>query len=148
MTTPKFRHGRIAQRINFALSKFGYEKGLGGVYSEVAYLLAEDPPTLRIPDVSFLDAGRISSTPEDEYVSGAPDLAVEILSPSDDAEGVARKVGQYLAAGGRAVWTVYPTAREVNCFRSDGTVRIVAADAVLEESALFPGWSLPLSELF
>ncbi len=148
VTAPKFRHGRIAQRINFALSKFVYERDLGEVYSEVAYLLAEDPPTLRIPDVSFLRAERAGSTPDDEYVRGAPDLAVEIISPSDHAEGVARKVRQYVAAGSRAVWTVYPKACEIHRFSPDATVRIVSTDALLEEPGLFPGWSLSLSELF
>ena len=75
-------------------------------------------------------------------------LAVEIISPSDNAEGVARKVRQYVAAGSRAVWTVYPKACEIHRFSPDATVRIVSTDALLEDPGLFPGWSLSLSELF
>ena len=92
VTHPKFHHSWVAQNVHDALSAYVREKMIGRVFSEVAYLLSEDPPTLRIPDVSYLSQERFTQASSDGYVPGGPELAVEIVSPSDSAEDLQEKV--------------------------------------------------------
>ena len=79
---------------------------------------------------------------------GAPDIAVEVVSPSDTAAEIARKVAEYLAAGSQRVWVVYPAGRRVVVHRADGSVLSYGGDDVITDEELLPGFSLPLSEIF
>lgn len=82
---------------------------------------------------------------------GAPDLAVEVISPSESAEAVPRKVRLYLDKGVEAVWVVYPEAREVHQYqreREPRMVRVYRGDEMLEAPGLFPGLGLPLAAIF
>lgn len=147
VTRPKFQHGWIAQTINEELVRCAKGKGLGVVFSEMAYLLLADPPTLRVPDVSFVRAERLPQPATDDYFQGAPDLAVEIVSPGDTAEEVERKVRQYLAAGAKLVWVLYPKTRRLHVFRADGTFAVLNENDMLEAPELFPGWRVRLADL-
>jgi Uma2 family endonuclease len=64
------------------------------------------PDTVRAPDAAFISSERIppGGVPDEEYIEGAPDLAVEVVSPDDTESQVAEKVAMYLAAGARRVW--------------------------------------------
>ena len=148
VTHPKFRHSWVAQNIHDALSAYVKEKKTGRVFFEVAYLLAQDPPTLRIPDVSYLSQERIQQASSDGYVPGGPELAVEVVSPSDSADDLQEKIEQYLASGSQVVWVVYPKTRTVNVFRQAAASAPLGEDDLLEEPHLFPGWSIPVTELF
>jgi Uma2 family endonuclease len=78
----------------------------------------------------------------------APDLAVEIVSPSETADEVRDKVRDYLVAGTPLVWVVYPRNKEVVAHTPDGLARTVSGDAVLEDAAVLPGFSCPVANLF
>ena len=78
----------------------------------------------------------------------APDLAVEVVSPSDVAQDVRRKVIDYLQAGTRLVWVVYPDTRTVDVYRPGQDVRVVEAQSALHGEDLLPDFELPLRELF
>lgn len=97
--------------------------GLGEVLIEAGFVIDREGPIVRAPDVAFLSRGRSESADLDGWFEGAPDLAVEIVSPSDSAQDLHRKIGQYLAAGSRAVLAVYPLSREVLIHCSDHTIR-------------------------
>ena len=79
---------------------------------------------------------------------GGPELAVEVVSPSDSADDLQEKIQQYLASGSQVVWVVYPKTRTVNVFRQAAASATLGEDDLLEEPHLFPGWSVPVSELF
>ena len=111
----------------------------------MAYLLAQDPPTLRIPDVSYLSQERIQQASSDGYVPGGPELAVEVVSPSESAEDLQEKVEQYLASGSQVV---YPKTRTIHVFPQAAASAPLGEDDLLEEPHLFPGWSIPVTELF
>jgi Uma2 family endonuclease len=147
VTHPKFRHTWIVQNINERLSRFVNERGLGRVLSEAAYLPSADPPTLRVPDVSFVRRERLGQPPPDDYFEGAPDLAVEIVWPSDSAEDLDLKVDQYLEAGSKVVWVVYPSTRRIHVYHPDGATEMLADGQDLEARALFPGWSVRVADL-
>jgi Uma2 family endonuclease len=103
------------------------------------------PATVRGPDVSFV---RRSHIPEGQWVEGAPDLVAEVVSPSDTAAQIERKVQQYLRAGAHTVWVVYPDSGRVHVFEANGSVRILEGDAKLEAPELLPGFSVPVRTLF
>ena len=100
-----------------------------------------------VPDVSVVRRERLGG--EDRIFRGAPDLAIEVLSPSDRAASMRRKVKQYFAVGSKAVWLVYPQTREVEVWESEtGPARVLGDQGVLEAPGLFPGFSLKVSGLF
>jgi Uma2 family endonuclease len=139
-------HGKLQVRISSLLHEFVSRHSLGEAVTEVGFILSRAPDTVRAPDVAFIRAGRPEASAG--FEEGAPDLAVEIVSPSDAASEMARKVNQYLRAGARAVWVVYPEEKQVHVFDSTGTARILDAAQTLSAPEILPGFSVPLSALF
>lgn len=78
----------------------------------------------------------------------APDLVAEVVSPNDTAQDVQAKVVEWLAAGVRLVWVVYPDERMVTEYRSLSQVRVLTARDSLDGSDVVPGFTCPLSDLF
>ena len=148
MSGAKPRHGRIAGRVFRHVDRFVERKHLGVVYAaETGYIVARDPDTVRCPDVSFVRADRVEGHDENEYFE-APDLAVEVVSPSDTPKKVEQKVALWLRAGARSVWVIDPDTPLVSITRADGTsVQIGPSEALRDESVL-PGFSLkPMSKI-
>lgn len=140
--------GWIYRRLAEHVERWG-----GGVVlvGDVGFVLrlSGDPERVRAPDVAFVSAGRLPGgrLPEG-FLEGAPDLAVEVLSPSDDPVDVQQKVRDYLEAGARLVWVVAPRARAVTVYRADGSARLLREGEALEGEDVLPGLHIPLAELF
>jgi len=114
---PGAEHGRIAAGLLVAIANHVNAQGLGTVFaSETGFVLSRDPDTVRAPDVAFVRAGR-PPAPRRGYYEGAPDLAVEVLSPDDRPAYVRDKVAEWLQAGARSVWVVDPETRTVTVHR-------------------------------
>jgi Uma2 family endonuclease len=141
------KHGRISMRIALRLGAYVEQHQLGVVYSsDTGFILSRSPDTVRAPDVAFDRMERAVDT--DGYLPGAPDLAIEVLSPSDLYSEVVQKTTQYLRAGTRAV-VVDPWKRVVQVHRSSGTETITTTVAdVLEVDDVVPGWRLPLDDIY
>ena len=146
VTEPMPRHNKVRDEIARIMGNFVEEHKLGMVFAENGYQLTSD--TVRITDVSFVPADRMRGIDLDRRIQGAPALAVEVVSPSDLAEELTHKVEQYLAAGSKSVWVIYPKSREVHVFRGTGVTVLRNGVAVLEEKEILPGFSLPLTALF
>jgi Uma2 family endonuclease len=146
-TFPTFKHNRIALRLCTQLESFLRMNPLGEVFpSDCGFKLS--PATVRGPDVCFLTADRVRLLdPESNHFDGAPDLVVEIVSPSDSARDLQRKVDQYLKPGARRVWVIYPDTRQVHAFSSDGSVRRIGPDDDLEAPDVIPGFRIRVGEL-
>ena len=144
--SPALRHNLIRQRIAMRLMEFVDARGLGLVIEEMDFRLGEH--TVRNPDVAFIKAEQARTLDMDTSpVDGAPALAVEVISPHNRADDMARKIHQYLQAGCHAVWVVYPSLRMVEVHSSQG-VRQVQEPEVLKEERLLTGFSLSLSYVF
>lgn len=144
--SPAARHNLIRQRIAMQLMQFVDSKQLGIVLEEMDFRLTSD--TVRNPDVAFVTKGHVDLIDLDvSPIEGAPALAVEVISPSNSAEDIAKKTQQYLRAGSRIVWIVYPKLRLVEMHSSEG-VRQVRELEVLKEEFLLPGFSLSLTYIF
>lgn len=149
MTSPGGQHGRIASRLDRRLGQFVETNALGEVMVEAGFCLECSPDTVRGPDVSFLAADRVP--PEGlpaGFIAGAPDLAVEIVSPNDTAAKVQAKAQDYLTHGTWLVWVVEPETRTVLVYRPDGSAQLLGADDSLEGEDVVPGFVLPVRELF
>jgi Uma2 family endonuclease len=142
---PQFPHSKIAKRLHLALVQWE-KQGLGEAFQEAGYKLSENPPTWIQPDVSFLRPGRTAGVTR--YLTGAPDLAAEIVSPSDTPADLDRKVDALLSAGGLIVWVVFPDARRVRVFQRDGTSYSRGVQDKLSAPELLPGWEMPVAKLF
>ncbi len=101
--------------------------------------------TVRIPDIAFFRAGR--TIPLDRLPEGAPDLAVEVVSPSNTPREIDQRVSDYFAAGCQRVWLVYPEHQEVYVHGLSGVSRR-RGNEILEEPELLPGFSVKVSTLF
>jgi Uma2 family endonuclease len=143
----KSKHSNIANKlfeVLFALQ----QRGIGRVYLEAGYKLSEAPPTWIQPDASFLKMERIRETEGDGYFTGAPELAVEVVSPSETARDLQRKIGLLLAGGSQVVWVVYPETQTVTVHLPDGTSSTRTIGDSLSLPQLLEGWELPVSALF
>ena len=149
MSPPGGTHGYIAAEISRLLKNFVNDRELGVVLVETGFQLTVGPDTVRAPDISFV-AGK-NLPPEglpDGYLSGAPDLAVEIVSPGDTASAVQEKVQEYLASGARLVWVVYPQQRIVVVHHPDGTARTLNETDTLAGEAVVPGFECSVKDMF
>lgn len=146
---PGARHGWLMARLGARLQRHVEENHLGLVCMDVGFVLSTDPPSVRGPDIAFLAGDRL---PPGELTTGfprtAPDLAVEIISPSNSASELQRKVLEFLDAGSRLVWVVDPQARIVTAYRSRDEIRVLGESEELEGGDVLPGFRLPLEALF
>jgi len=146
--SPTFLHNRIRDRIARRLFEFVEAQRLGEVIVEMDFRLA--PDTVRNPDVAFVTTDHLRTIDINRSpVVGAPALAVEVVSPSNLAQDMAKKVSQYLAAGTKVVWVVQPILRRVEIHTANG-VRHVQEPESLTSGDLFGRhkFSLPLTSLF
>jgi Uma2 family endonuclease len=143
--------GRYSGRLTAALSAYVDDNDLGEVYtSEPGFELQPEPDAVvRAPDVAFVRKDRI---PPADQQSGfwpiAPDLAVEIISPSETATSIQDKVQDYLAAGTRLVWLVFPLHYIVTEYRSLDIMRHYNYEDSLDGGDVIPGFRYELKKLF
>lgn len=150
MTPAGFDHGDIAAEALVAIKNFVRARNLGKVLAaETGFTLRRGPDTVRAPDVAFVRADRVP--PRDGrvgFVELAPDLVVEVVSPGDRAAMVNAQALQWLDAGVRLVWVVYPQSASAVAHTPDGVAHVVRGDGVLDGGDVLPGFALPLRDLF
>ena len=141
-------HSGIAGHIVTAFNNYSRQRDFGQAGVEAGYILLSGPDTVRGPDVYFRLVPRNARRQSVGFLAGAPDIAVEVVSPSNTAAEIERKVAEYLAAGSQRVWVAYPASRSVIVHRAGGTTITYTADDVITDEELLPGFSLPLAEIF
>jgi len=144
------KHGKIAMIIGARLQTFADDHGVGSVFgAETGFLLTRNPDTVRAPDAAFVSQARLpeSGVPAG-YFPGAPDLAVEVVSPGDTAGEVEEKMQMWLAHGASLVWVIYPATRTVTAYRHDGSATVLHDDDLLGGETVLPGFTFAVSRLF
>lgn len=142
-------HGSVTARVTFALTSYAYAQAAGEVFgSETTFRLARGPDTARCPDVTFVTAERLPLGVQPGVFEGAPDLAVEVLSPSNTVAEMERKRAEYVRYGARQVWIVDPETRTVAVHVAGGLPRFLAGDDALEGGDLLPGFSTSIAAFF
>ena len=141
-------HGDVVALITSSLASFVRQHNLGRVKVEAHYRL--DDHTLRVPDVSFVSAEHQAQIEDPtRFVPFAPDLAIEIISPSETHTTVRAKLEDYRAAGTAVMWLVYPDARSVDVhYLQAGRIVRFGPDETLTLEAVLPGFNLSLKHIF
>jgi Uma2 family endonuclease len=144
------RGPQVAARLITALVVHVVPNRLGEVFSDPAgYILTRDPDTVLAPDVSFVRQTRVPyGIALDAFFDGAPDLAVEVMSPSNSMPELRRKALIYLNAGASLVWIIRPQDRTGLVLRADGTTSIVPSNGSLDGEDVVPGFCCALMSLF
>ena len=143
-----FDHSAIGIDLAAILRLFVKERGLGKVVgADAGFVLFDEPPTVRAPDVAFVVQNRLAFDP-DRFAPLAPDLAVEIVSPSNTLSEIHAKVTDYLEFGTRLVWVVEPRTRSVTIYRSREEIRLLAGDEEIDGEDVLPGFRTSLPEFF
>jgi Uma2 family endonuclease len=144
------KHGWIESILIHLLMTWALSTKAGRVYSgDTIFVLDGEPGYIRLrrqPDVAFVAADRVQ--PTTGYVYGAPDLAVEIISPSERPDDIQKKLREYLQHGVRMVWQVYPESREIVVHLPDSTARTYQMGEVIAGGDVLPGLELSVTEVF
>ncbi len=145
-------HGNLTAKICRFLVDHVFRHGGGKVVvGNVGFVLnlAADPERVRAPDVAYISSERL---PEGKLPTGfihrAPDLAVEVLSPSETSDQIQQKVRDYLEAGVRLIWVVAPESRSVTAYRCDGSARFLRETDSLDGADVLPGLTIRLKDFF
>ncbi|HEX8499497.1 MAG TPA: Uma2 family endonuclease [Pyrinomonadaceae bacterium] len=150
MSPSKPLHGIICARIASKLGRFVEENDLGEVVgAETGFVVERDPDTVLGVDAAYISRERFSSIEDlDKFAPFAPDLAVEVLSPSNTRGEMDKKVALYFAAGSRAVWVFDPKKRTAAVYASPTDVRVLNEQDTLDGGEVLPGFGLELAKLF
>lgn len=144
------KHGILTIRLGAALVQHVEANNLGEAFgAETGFILATNPDTVRAPDAAFVSRERIppGDFPE-KFWPGAPDLAVEVLSPSDTLYEVEEKIEQYLEAGVKLVWIVNPKRRTVTIYQPNIEPQTLSEVDTLDGREVVPGFQYSLARLF
>ena len=149
MPPPGFVHGKVQGCVYFVLETYNRATKFGQVTVESGVITDTGPDTVRGPDIAVWSFQRL---PADHvpivYANVAPDLCVEIKSPSNTSARTTQKVSEYFSCGARMVWVVDPEERTVTVYRKAGDGRVLWEDATLTGEDVLPGFSVPVAEFF
>jgi len=137
--------------VHFHLTQFIRERQVSGkvLPGTARFRLQRDPDTVRGPDASFTSSAKLPPGPlPDTHLDLAPDLAVEIVSKSNTAEDIERKIVDYLQAGVRMVWVIHPATRSAYLYTSMDRVQRIEESGELDGGDALPGFRLKLAQLF
>ncbi len=144
-----FEHGVVTVDIARPLSNFVEEHQLGVTLgAETGFKLETNPDTVRAPDAAFVSAARIPDTPVRGYFPGAPNLAVEVVSPGDTVQEVDDKVSAWLDGGALMVWVLRPRRKSVEVHRASGETALLGVNDELSGEDVVPGFKVPVAEIF
>ena len=151
MSKPSGLHGQITMRLGAKLFHFAEENGLGIVTAaETGFILERNPDggdTVRGLDIGFIRGANAPAVLPDHLLDVAPDLAVEVISPSNKVADMHRKIRQLLAAGAALIWIVHPETRTVEVHTRSGAITL-EGDDMLSGSDVLPGFEIPVREIF
>lgn len=150
VTKNTWSHGELVTNIASLLWTYARTSGKWRVSSgDPGARLKRNPDVLRGPDVAVIDAARRPTGKGAEgWLSGAPDLAVEVAGDDQSATELARKALEYLGAGGKLVWVVDGSVEQVMVFTPPNHLRVLGRDDVLDGGEALPGFECRVSELF
>jgi Uma2 family endonuclease len=142
------RHGVVVAQVTYLIRAYLEIHDLGEVSgAETGYRLSTNPDSVLAPDVGFITTARLQPM-TGKYYEVAPDLAVEVVSPNDGARQIRRKADQYLAAGTRLVWVIYPEDRLVDVYQPDHDPHPFKMGDTLDGGDVLPGFTLSVQAIF
>ncbi len=147
MSPTNVEHGFLESEIAALLRNFVNEQKIGWVLTgEVGIFTRRNPDSIRAGDVVFISKERMPKRPRSGFLEVAPDLVVEIVSPSDRWADLHDKLEEYFGIGVQWVWVVEPTRQVIRVYQNPTTVEIVAD--TLHGIGVLAGFELTIPELF
>lgn len=151
MSLPDGEHGEVLAILTVKIGHYVLEKNLGRVATgDAGFILERNPEgrdTVRGLNLAFISKSKSPAPLPNTLLDFAPDLAVEVISPSNEAANIHRKIRQLLAAGTTLVWIVYPSTRTVEVHGRSGATTL-EDDDVLSGGDVLPGFEVPVREIF
>ena len=145
---PGYPHSFVHSRLVRHLGNWTCQAGRGDVAVEMDCIVSTNPATVRRPDISlFIEPKPWEDTPGN-WAQGAPEIAIEILSPSNRPGEMREKISDYFAAGALRAWIVDPKTRTITIRRADGSETIFREGDRLEDPEVLPGFAVEVGELF
>jgi Uma2 family endonuclease len=138
----------LLSRLISSLAGFLEQHKIGVACTSLGVVLSRGPDTVRAPDLAFISKARISYPPSTKFFEGAPDLAIEVLSPEDRAGKTQEKIREYLKAGARQVWIVDPDTETVTVHLPGGGSQSYSGDSEVSGGDILPGFSFRPADLF
>ncbi len=150
MAPASWGRGMSGSNALLIIGNFVREHKLGRVFTaETGFTLSRDPDSVRAPDVAFVATDRIpTSARRSGFFDGAPDLAVEIISPNDSFSELSEKIDEYLAAGTRIVWVIDDRRKTITVYANNAPPTVLPIDARLTGGDLLPGFDVPVQQFF
>ncbi len=142
-----FRRAVMTARLATGIHRFARTRRLGNILgSRLGCWM--NTGNLRSPEIPFISRERIKGQNPEGFLNGAPELAVEILSPSDTVTSMKEKAVEYFESGSRLVWTVNPYDQSALVLHPDGSETVLTATDTLDGEDCVPGFSLAIGDLF
>lgn len=144
-------HGRVAMAIGASLYNHVRLNKLGVAFAaETGFRIESNPDTVRAPDASFVSSERLADCPEDKssFLPIAPDLAVEVISPSDVFSEVEAKAAQWLDVGCQLVLVATPEDKTLRVYRSTNKIEVLHRGDMFDVGDTCAGWQLPVDDVF
>lgn len=150
MAPTGYEHGVRTVELTTALHVHIKANKLGVVCAaETGFLLAQDPDTVRAPDIGFVNRERVEKAGVvKSFWIGPPDLAVEVVSPGDTVKEVEEKVSEWLEAGTRMVWVVSPKFHTITVYRSLTDITLLTDKDTLDGDDVVPGFQIKVADIF
>jgi len=145
---PGYAHGSIDATIGHLLYAFVMPRRLGQVVHNAGFVFERNPDTVLGPDIAFVEASRVPAPDGPAYPDGAPDLAVEVLSPSNTRTKMSRRLEIYLRTGTRLVWVVDRKRRTVTVHRPNHEPVVLGAEDQLSGEDVLPGFACRVADVF
>lgn len=143
-------HGLVTADITIEIGVFVKANNLGRVFgAETGFILERDPDTVKGADVAFITHERLAQIERIErYVPFAPDIAVEVLSPSNSVLEIEEKIDLYFAAGAKLIWIINPRRKTVSVYSAPDKSKTLTEKDTLDGGDVLPGFTHELAKLF
>ena len=150
MSPASHDHGRIAMRIGATLAEFVWRNNLGEAYAaETGFLLTSNPDTVLAPDAAFISEEHARRGRDRKgYWPGPPDIAVEVLSPSETGPKARKKIEEWLGYGTKQVWIVNPKKQTLTVHWASGESKTFSSEEIFEADELLRGFSVAVADIF
>ncbi len=146
---PEPWHGETAATVLLRFGNYVDLHQLGRTYAaETGFIIRRNPDTVRAPDFAFVREERAPAVRRHGYLDLVPDLITEVVSPSDSANHIQRKMQEWLAAGVRMGLVLYPPTQRLAIYRPDRDIRLLGPDDPFDGEDVLPGFSCMVRDLF
>jgi Uma2 family endonuclease len=144
----RIQQAQLAAWIIYLLTAFIEQHNLGGIIMGADGTAELNEFNTRIPDVSYISRERAHKQDKHSYLDGAPDLAIEVVSPSNSAIEMQKRAGEYLSFGARLVWIVNAETRTIDVYVPHGARTVFGLEGTLDGGDVLPGLTLPVQRIF